>query len=237
MLPKIVALADRRDYSSRFPAMKLLRECQLYGILDLSYIDISDAPRVAQAMIDGDVDLLQLRGKRQSVDQLADLAAGLHEITSRSGVPLIVNDYAEIAERVPVEGIHVGQDDDSVAVARGKAGRELIVGRSTHSVEQAIAAQGEGADYIGFGPIFATPTKPDYQAIGLTNIEQVHTDVDLPIFCIGGIKLDNLQQVLAAGADRVAIVSGILKAPEISEYARACKKLLTSDVRHRTSVS
>jgi thiamine-phosphate pyrophosphorylase len=211
--------------------MKLLRECWLYGILDLSYIDISDAPRVAQAMIDGDVDLLQLRGKRQSVDQLVDLAAELHKITSRSGVPLIANDYAEIAERVPVEGVHVGQDDDSVAVAREKAGRELIVGKSTHSVEQAIAAQGEGADYIGFGPIFATPTKPDCQPIGLTNIEQVHVDVALPIFCIGGIKLDNLQQVVAAGADRVAIVSGILKAPEISEYARACKKLVTSSLR------
>ena len=217
--------------------MKLLSECRLYGILDLSYVDILDAARVAQAMIDGGVDLLQLRGKRQSVDQLVELAAELHEITSRSAVPLIVNDYAEIARRVPVEGVHVGQDDDSVEVAREKAGRQLIVGRSTHGVEQAIIAQREGADYIGFGPIFATPTKPDYQPIGLTNLKQAHANVDLPIFCIGGIKLDNLQQVIAAGADRVAIVSGILKATDISNYARACKKLLTSDVRHRTSVS
>ena len=217
--------------------MKLLNECRLYGILDLSYVDILDAARVAQAMIDGGVDLLQLRGKRQSVDQLVELAAELHEITSRSAVPLIVNDYAEIARRVPVEGVHVGQDDDSVEVAREKAGRELIVGRSTHGVEQAIIAQREGADYIGFGPIFATPTKPDYQPIGLTNLKQAHANVDLPIFCIGGIKLDNLERVLAAGADRVAIVSGILKAPDVAKYARACKKLLTSDVRHRTSVS
>ena len=139
-----------------------------------------------------------------------------------------MNDHAEIAAKVPVEGVHVGQDDDSIAIARKKAGRKLIVGKSTHSLEQAREAQREGADYIGFGPIFATPTKPDYQPIGLKDIQQAHVDVTLPIFCIGGIKIDNLKEVIAAGAPRVAIVSGLLKAPNITEYARACKKLLTS---------
>ncbi len=179
-------------------------------------------------MIDGDVDLIQLRGKRQPLDQLADLAGQLHEITSRFSVPLVVNDYAEIAKHVPVEGVHVGQDDDAVAVARQKVGRPVVVGKSTHSLEQAIAAQREGADYIGFGPIFATPTKPAYKPIGLKDIKQVHVDVSLLIFCIGGIKIDNLAEVIAAGARRVAIVSGLLKAPDIAGYARACKKLLSS---------
>ena len=133
-----------------------------------------------------------------------------------------------IAAKIPVEGVHVGQEDDSIAVAREKAGREIIVGKSTHTIDQAAAGQSEGADYIGFGPIFATPTKPDYQPVGLTNIKQVHANVQLPIFCIGGIKLDNLKQVIAAGANRVAIVSGLLKAPHIVEYARNCKKLLST---------
>ena len=97
-------------------------------------------------------------------------------------------------------------------------------------MEQAIAAQREGADYIGFGPIFATPTKPEYKPIGLADIKRVHADVTLPIFCIGGIKIDNLAEVIAAGARRVAIVSGLLKATDIAEYARECKRLLTSDV-------
>jgi thiamine-phosphate pyrophosphorylase len=127
-----------------------------------------------------------------------------------------------------VEGVHVGQDDDSIAVAREKAGRKIIVGKSTHSLEQAIAAQRDGADYIGFGPIFATPTKPDYAPVGLELIESAHAEVRLPIFCIGGIKIDNLAEVMAAGARRVAIVSGLLKAPDIAGYARACKKLLSS---------
>ena len=91
-------------------------------------------------MIEGGVDLIQLRGKGKTIGELVDLAAALHEITSRSSTPLIVNDYAEIAAKVPIEGVHVGQADDSIAIAREKAGRSLLVGKSTHSLEQARAA-------------------------------------------------------------------------------------------------
>jgi thiamine-phosphate pyrophosphorylase len=214
-----------------------LSECRLYGILDLGYVRKSDATHAAEAMIKGGVDLIQLRGKDQSIEELVELAAELHELTARSFTPLIVNDHAEVASKVPVEGVHVGQDDDSVKVVRRKAGRPVVVGKSTHSLGQARAAQREGADYIGFGPIFATPTKPDYRPIGLKEINRVHLDVTVPIFCIGGIKIDNLEQVIAAGAHRVAIVSGLLKAPDIVEYARACKKLLTleSEIRNPKS--
>jgi thiamine-phosphate pyrophosphorylase len=210
--------------------LRKLSDCRLYGILDLSYVNTADAARVTEAMIEGGVDLIQLRGKQCSLDELADLAVRLHEVTSRFATPLIVNDHAEIAGKVPVEGVHVGQNDDLIDVARKKTGRNILVGKSTHNFEQALAAQHEGADYIGFGPIFATPTKPDYQPIGLKQIESVHRNVALPIFCIGGIKIDNLEQVIAAGARRVAIVSGLLKAPDIAEYARACKKLLIADL-------
>jgi thiamine-phosphate pyrophosphorylase len=212
-------------------------ECRLYGILDLGYVRKSDATHAAEAMIKGGVDLIQLRGKDQSIEELVELAAELHELTAQSFTPLIVNDHAEVASKVPVEGVHVGQDDDSIEVVRRKAGRAVVVGKSTHSLGQARAAQCEGADYIGFGPIFATPTKPDYRPIGLKEINRVHLDVTVPIFCIGGIKIDNLEQVIAAGAHRVAIVSGLLKAPDIVEYARACKKLLTleSEIRNPKS--
>ena len=208
-------------------ALRKLSDCRLYGFLDLNYVAIPDAPRVLEAMLAGDVDLVQLRGKQQSIEELVDLAGQLHELTSAASIPLIVNDHAEVARDVPVEGVHVGQEDDSVAMARAKAGRLIVVGKSTHSLAQARAAQSEGADYIGFGPIFATPTKPDYEPIGLEDISQVHHDITLPIFCIGGIKIDNLKKLIAAGARRVAIVSGLLKAQDIAEYARACKKLLS----------
>ena len=187
-------------------------------------------------MVEGGVDLIQLRGKQQSINELVDLASDLHKITCRSSVPLIVNDHAEVARKVSVEGVHVGQEDDSISLAREKAGRTIVIGKSTHNLAQANAAQQESADYIGFGPIFATPTKPDYAPIGLTEIAAVHVDVTMPIFCIGGIKIDNLEQVIAAGARRVAIVSGLLKAPDIVEYTRACKKLLVADIRGRRSL-
>ena len=135
-------------------------------------------------MIEGGVDLIQLRGKTQPVDQLMELARSVEQMTSASGIPFIINDHAEIAAKVPVTGVHVGQDDDSIAHARKKAGRQLLIGKSTHSLEQAIAAQREGADYIGFGPIFATPTKPDYQPIGSTGIKRVNNDVSVPIWAV-----------------------------------------------------
>ncbi len=201
-------------------------EARLYGIVDLGYMEESDVARVAQQMIEGGVDLIQLRGKGKSLDELASCAARLHELTAKSSTPLIVNDHAEIAREIPVEGVHVGQDDDPIKVARRKAGRQIVVGKSTHSLEQALAAQREGADYIGFGPIFATPTKPDYPPIGLTDIKQVHAEVNLPIFCIGGINIDNLQTVIDAGAKRVVMVSALLKAHSVVDYARCATDML-----------
>jgi len=177
-------------------------------------------------MVSGGVDLIQLRGKGKSIEELMSLASEIHEITVQSDTPLIVNDHAEIAARVPVEGVHVGQDDDSIPVARQKAGRDLIVGKSTHTMDQAQKAQGEGADYIGFGPIFATPTKPDCKPVGLGDIRQVYLDVSIPIFCIGGINIDNLQQVIDAGANRVVVVSALLKAHSIVDYARCATDML-----------
>lgn len=204
-------------------------DCQLYGILDLGYVTASDAERVTKAMIDGGVDLIQLRGKSRPLAEIINLAATLQQVTAGAGVSLVVNDYAEVAAEVPLEGVHVGQDDDAIDHARKKAGRSILVGKSTHSLEQAIAAEREGADYIGFGPIFATPTKPDYQPVGLTGIKRVQHEVTVPMFCIGGIKIENLGQVIAAGATRVTIVSGLLKAPDIAKYARACKNLLSPE--------
>ena len=205
---------------------KNLMECRLYGIIDLGYVEEPDLARVAEQMIEGGVDLIQLRGKGKSLDELVGHAAKLHELTARSSTPLIVNDHAEIASRIPVEGVHVGQDDDSIEVARRKAGRSVLIGKSTHSLEQALAAQREGADYIGFGPIFATPTKPDYAPIGLADIRRVHAEVSLPIFCIGGINIDNLQSVIGAGAKRVVMVSALLKPHSIVDYARCATDML-----------
>ena len=177
-------------------------------------------------MIEGGVDLIQLRGKNKSISELMEVSAELHRLTANSSTPLIVNDYPEIATRAPVEGVHVGQDDAPIETVREKVTRDILVGKSTHSLDQARAAEREGADYIGFGPIFATPTKPDYAPIGLQDISRVHTEVNLPIFCIGGINIDNLQSVIDAGAKRVVMVSALLKAHNIVDYARCATDML-----------
>lgn len=200
--------------------------CRLYGILDLSYVEAGAVEGVAREMIAGGVDLVQLRAKNRAPDEIQRLALALRSITLTAGVPLVINDHPEIARAVGADGVHVGLDDISIAEARAIGGPNCIVGRSTHSLEQAKRAVEEGADYIGFGPLFATPTKPNYAPVGLEQIAALHALVRLPIFCIGGIKLDNLPKVLAAGARRVVIVSGLLRAADIAEYARSAKKLL-----------
>jgi thiamine-phosphate pyrophosphorylase len=205
-----------------------LSRSRLYGILDLGYVEASEIKTVAAVLIAGGVDLLQLRAKNQTSEEIAKLAGELHPFLADRGIPLIINDHPEVARNIGAEGVHLGQTDLPIADARKIVGADCAVGKSTHSVDQAIRAFYEGADYIGFGPIFATPTKPDYSPIGLDEIRTVHDAVRIPIFCIGGIKLDNLPEVIEAGARRVVIVSGLLRAGDPAKYARSAKKILTS---------
>jgi thiamine-phosphate pyrophosphorylase len=203
-----------------------LSRSRLYGILDLSYIGPGDAVEVAQSLIRGGVDLLQLRAKDRTPDEIEKVAIQLQPVLRKAGVPLIMNDHPAITRSVGAEGVHLGQEDLSIAEARKIVGPDCAVGKSTHSLDQAISAFYEGADYIGFGPLFATPTKPSYLPIGLDEIAKVHDAVRIPIFCIGGIKLDNLPKVIEAGAHRVVIVSGLLQAEDIIAYGRSVKELL-----------
>ncbi|MFM7373788.1 MAG: thiamine phosphate synthase [Chthoniobacterales bacterium] len=201
-------------------------DARLYGIVDLGYLSADTAPVAAEKLLEGGVDILQLRGKNADKSVLAGLAEEIHALTEPLGVPLILNDYPELLRDVPAEGAHVGQDDMSVAEARAAAGRPVIIGKSTHSLGQARAAAEEGADYIGFGPLFATPTKPGRPAIGLEDIRTAYSEVKTPIFCIGGIKNENLAEVLSAGAQRIVIVSGWLKADDIVSAVRATRHIL-----------
>ncbi|MEZ5324245.1 MAG: thiamine phosphate synthase [Verrucomicrobiales bacterium] len=209
--------------------MKSIDQCHLYGILDAGYTSPADFSRVARLMVGSDgVDILQLRAKGASTEDVARWAREVHAITSDAGVPLVINDHPEVAASVSAEIIHVGQDDLPLAVVRKLVPDGTLIGKSTHSVAQALAAAEEGADYIGFGPLFATPTKPDYTPIGINDIQTVHQQLSIPIFCIGGIKKENLPSVLSAGARRVVIVSGILQAKDIPAYVRDCKRILTT---------
>ena len=210
--------------------MKALQDCYLYGIVDLGYASPDEAPGITREMLAGGVDIIQIRAKRELAPVIVALAEQIAPVCRDYGAPLIVNDYPWLVSRCDAAGCHLGQDDGPLASARTKAGPDSLVGRSTHSLAQARAARDEGADYLGFGPIFATPTKPDYDAIGLADVSQAHREVaDRPIFCIGGIKLENLERVLAAGAKRVVVVSGLLQSPDVAGYAKSCRALLGSE--------
>ncbi len=204
-----------------FPA-----NARLYGILDLGYVRREDALVVARQMLGGGVGVLQLRGKQAGRADIAALGKSLAPLCRDYGVPFLLNDHADLVRETGADGVHVGQEDLSVNEARSLLGDGALIGLSTHSCAQALAALECDPDYIGFGPLFATPTKPDYTPIGTQDIRSVHEEISLPIFCIGGVKKENLPGILAAGARRVVIVSGILTAASIADYCRECLALL-----------
>lgn len=208
--------------------MKSLACARLYGILDLGYVALDEAIPMAREMLAGRVDILQLRAKRSSPEEICRLAGALAPLCRAAGVPLILNDHPQLVAEAGADGVHVGQDDLPVPEVRRIVGPDAIIGLSTHSLSQVRAAREAAPDYIGFGPLFATPTKPDYTPIGTAEIAAAHGLVDLPVFCIGGIKRENLREVLAAGARRVVIVSGILTAPSPAAYCLACRDVLGS---------
>jgi thiamine-phosphate pyrophosphorylase len=206
--------------------MKRLEDSRLYGILDLTYVPPADVVRVASQMVDGGVDILQLRAKSFIPQDVQWFAEQIHPITSAAGVPFVINDFPEVASEIGAEGVHVGQEDMAVDKAREAAGYRTVIGKSTHSLAQAMAAAAEDTDYLGFGPLFATPTKPAYPPIGLEDVRAANEMIKKPVFCIGGIKLENLPAVIEAGARRVVIVSGILQADDIAAYCRKARALL-----------
>jgi len=206
--------------------MKSIAECLLYGIVDTGYVARENLVTITTQLLRGGADIIQLRAKKQTPEDVLAMARQLAPVCRAAGIPFIINDHPELVRDAGADGAHVGQDDLTVAEARRLAGPEAIIGKSTHSLAQAIAAAGESPDYIGFGPLFATPTKPDYTPIGTEQIQAVHETLTLPIFCIGGIKLSNLPGVIAAGARRVVIVSDLLIAKDPAAQTAHCRDLL-----------
>jgi thiamine-phosphate pyrophosphorylase len=213
--------------TSDFPAVRSLREARLYGIVDLGYVKPDAVVEMTRALVEGGVDILQLRAKNFPPAEVERLARQMHPVTREHGVPLVINDHPNVAAAVGSEGVHVGQDDLSVDETRRIVGASCFVGKSTHSLAQARAAMSEGADYIGFGPLFATGTKPDYTPIGLDDIAEVQRVATCPVFCIGGINPQTLPQVLSAGAKRVVIVSAFLLASDVRAMVREVKRVIS----------
>ena len=199
---------------------------RLYVILDAALLTIPER-QCARQLADAGVRLLQYRNKTASPRDLLENSKRLSSELIPRGLTFIVNDRADVAALAAASGVHVGQEDLSVEEARAVVGRSKLVGVSTHNREQFEQAAATSADYIAVGPIFSTSTKSNADpVVGTEFIRQVRPLTDKPIVAIGGITLECAADVVRAGADSVAVISDILRAPEPGERARQFVKIL-----------
>jgi|WetSurMetagenome_2_1015567.scaffolds.fasta_scaffold545935_1 thiamine-phosphate pyrophosphorylase len=221
--------------------MKPLADCRLYAFIDTAYFH-GRAPEVfAQQLCDGGADLIQLRAKKSSPDEIRRMAEAILPVTRRANVGLVINDYLDIARETGAEFCHLGQEDFFDAgykhvsevriaecglpsVASGQR-TGVRIGLSTHAPEQAKRALAAGPEYIAIGPVYRTGTKPKAKPVTLEYVRWAAENVNIPWFAIGGINLHNIDDVLAAGATRICVVSAILNAQNV---AKAC-----AEFRHR----
>ncbi len=196
-----------------------LREARLYLVADRAGL-----ARALDGALAGGADVVQLRDKEAGDDELLAAAPALRDRCHAAGALFVLNDRPDLAAACGADGVHVGQDDDSVAAARAAVGDDALVGLSTHSVEQAEAGSAGGADYIAVGPVHATPTKEGRPAIGLEPVRWAAAHVTLPWFAIGGIDEAAVAEVVGAGATRVVVVRAIAAAADPERATRALRE-------------
>lgn len=186
--------------------------------------------QIAEAAIRGGADVVQLRDKEASGGRLYEVALRLRKLTREAGVPFIVNDRLDVALAADADGVHVGRQDLPASAARKILGPGRILGVSAETVEEAVAAEKDGADYLGVGPVFeARGTKADAgEPLGLELVANIRRRCSLPIVAIGGINAENARKVREAGADAAAVISAIVGADDVAEAARRLKLVLAA---------
>ena len=211
--------------------VKPLADCKLYTFVDTAYLHGRAPEIVAQQLCDGGSDLIQLRAKNSSPDEIRKMAEKILPITRRANVGLVINDHLEIARELGAEICHLGQEDffdaEFTHVSQlSTKNSQLKIGLSTHAPAQAQRAISAGADYVAIGPIFATGTKPTAKPVTLEYVHWANENVQIPWFAIGGINLQTLDDVLAAGAKRICVVSAILNSPDIAKTCAEFRRKL-----------
>lgn len=204
----------------------------LYVITDATLIPRDRFMTTVEAAVRGGATMVQLREKMASPEAIIRLGRELLTVTRRYGALLIVNDHPNVAREIGADGVHVGREDPPVAEARALLGPDAIIGASCYGdVARAVAAEQAGADYVAFGTPFPSPTKTKRTDTPLGIFREAKRQVQVPVFAIGGIAVGNAQQVIAAGADGIAVVSGVFGAADVEAAARALAQLFEGGAR------
>jgi thiamine-phosphate pyrophosphorylase len=207
--------------------MKPLADCRLYTFVDTAYLNNRVPEVVAKQLCDGGSDLIQLRAKGSSPEDVRRMAEKIVSITKRANVGLVINDYPDIAHDISAEFCHLGQEDFEELKIK-KVELKIGFGLSTHSPDQARKALQTDADYIAVGPVFATGTKPSAKPVTLDYVRWAATNANVPWFAIGGIHLKNVDDILSAGAKRICVVSAILNAQDVAKACMEFRRRLDS---------
>ena len=229
----IVPIRPKPKGPEGFP-MKPICQCRLYTFVDTAYLQGRPPALVAQQLCDGGSDLIQLRAKGETVEEVQRMADKILPITERAGVGLVINDHIGVAVAVGAPVCHLGQEDFFDRGFKHVSGlptnkTHLLIGLSSHAPDQANRALAAGVDYVAIGPVFRTGTKPSAKPVTLDYVRWAASHLTVPWFAIGGINLGNVTDVIAAGARRVCVVSAILNAPDVAAACQKFKSLLTSD--------
>lgn len=200
-----------------YPQDKLRQAMALYAVTDRSWLDGRTLSECVEQALAGGATCVQLREKDAPRAEVVLRARALAPLCRKAGVLLIVNDDVEAARVAGADGVHVGQDDEACADARAALGPDAIVGVSVQTVEQALAAQAAGADYLGVGAVFGTPTKPDAVNVGVDGLAAICDAVDIPVVAIGGLSIDTVSALAESGADGVAVVSAVFASDNVRE--------------------
>ena len=210
---------DPRLPSVDFP-LYLITDRKLFSAHCVMYMAL-------EKILEAGVKAIQLREKDLSVKELFDMAVWMRELTREYNAKLFINDRIDVALSVQADGVHLGQNALPISAARTIAGGQLLIGVSTHTIEEALESERDGADFITIGPIYDTPSKLQYgPPIGVDTLRKVKSRVSIPVYAIGGIKLEMVEEVKEASADGIALISGILAAKNMKETTEAFLRLL-----------
>ena len=206
--------------------MKCSKETMLlYAVTDRSWVGKQTLYEQVESALKGGATCIQLREKELDEAAFLEEAVALKKLCGNYSVPLIINDNIDIAMKCGADGIHVGQSDMEAANVRKAVGDKMIIGVSAQTVEQALAAQSAGADYLGVGAVFPTSTKLDASEVSHQTLKEICAAVDIPVTAIGGINKGNIAELSGTGVDGVALVSAVFAAENIEEECKLLKKL------------